>query len=147
MHKIVSISSSVSAHHILAYNEVEDVKHVFVTSNSVMAELWKMPCIQLPKVSVFTWNARKFPLNAQECKLLLLWKTRQSVNEAFHSTENISFAFISMFQSKLQLKKNVRPLLFLMFWLISYLNTVSFQFLNHTWSCFAVKYMFDTPTY
>jgi len=54
MHKIVSISSSVSAHYILAYNEAQDVKHVFVRSNSVMTKLWKMTCKQLPKVSVFT---------------------------------------------------------------------------------------------
>jgi hypothetical protein len=72
MHKIVSISSSISAHYILAYNEVEDVKHDFAASNSVTTDLWKMTRIQLPKVSVFRCNAKKFPLNAYECKLLLL---------------------------------------------------------------------------
>jgi len=54
MRKILSISSSVSARYSLAYNEAEDVKHVFVTSNTVMMKKWKMTCIELPKVSVFT---------------------------------------------------------------------------------------------
>jgi len=60
MHKIVSISSSISAHYILAYNEAEDVKHVFVTSNSVMTKLWKMTCIELPKFSIFYKKCKDF---------------------------------------------------------------------------------------
>lgn len=147
MHKSVSISSSISAHYILAYNEAEDVKHVFVTSKSIMMKLWKMTCIQLPKVSVFTWNTRKFPLQCIGMQVALTARNKTKCTLSISSNRKHLTCIHIHVSIKLQLNKNVWPLFFPMFWLTSYLNTVSFQFLNHTWGCFDVRYMFDTPTY
>jgi hypothetical protein len=104
MHKIVSLFSSISVHYNLAYNETEDVKHVFVTSNFVMTKL----CGMDKKLHTAT-QGFSFHIKCKENSSYCIWIQATTYCEKEEGVYIMHFTVhktihLHLYQSKLQTK-------------------------------------------